>query len=73
MTEQEAIELTALQQKLAVKEAECKELHQQLHQVRGHAQLLQNKLALSELVLGELRRPKHSLTDKTENPASPDA
>ena len=25
------------------------------------------------LLLGELRQPKHSLTDKTENPANPDA
>jgi predicted nuclease with TOPRIM domain len=73
MTE-EIIEYTALQQKLAAKEAECRELRKELHELRSHAQILQNKLALAELVLGELRRPKqHSLTDKTENPASPDA
>jgi|GEM_PF-3365119 hypothetical protein len=55
MTEQEAIEFTALQQKLAVKEAECKELHRQLHEIRGHAQILQNKLALAEIVNESLR------------------
>jgi len=55
MTEQEAIEFTALQQKLAAKEAECKELHRQLHEVRGHVQILQNKLAVAEIVGESLR------------------
>ena len=55
MSEEEATEFTALRQKLATKEAECKELHKQLHEVRGHAQLLQNKLSLSELICQELQ------------------
>ena len=55
MTEQEATEFTALRQKLASKEAECKELHQQLHEIRGHAQILQNKLSVAELVCQNLQ------------------
>jgi predicted nuclease with TOPRIM domain len=73
MTEQEAIESAAIHDRLAAKEAECRELRKELHELRSEAQILQNKLALAELVLGELRQPKHSLTDKTENSASPDA
>ena len=55
MSEQEAVEFTALQQKLATKESECRELHKQLHELRGHAQLLQNKLSLSELICQDLQ------------------
>jgi hypothetical protein len=73
MTKQEAIDLAALHDRLAAKEAECRELRKELHELRSQAQILQNKLSLSELLLGELREPKHSLTDKTENPASSDA
>ena len=55
MSEQEPIELTALQQKLAAKEAECKELHEQLHALRGHAQILQNKLSVAEIMCENLQ------------------
>ena len=40
--------------RLAAKEAECRELHKELHDLRSHAQILQNKLALAELVLGRV-------------------
>jgi hypothetical protein len=60
MTEQEAIDLAALHDRLAAKEAECRELRKELHELRSHAQILQNKLALAELVLGELRRPNNT-------------
>jgi hypothetical protein len=53
MTE-EIAELAALRQKLAAKEAECKELHKQLHELRGHAQILQNK-TVSEILCESLR------------------
>ena len=55
MTDHEAAEFSVLQQKLALREAECKELHKQLHEVRGHAQLLQNKLSLSEPICQNLQ------------------
>jgi hypothetical protein len=55
MTEQEIIEYSALQQKLAVKEAECKELHKQLQELRDHAQILQNKLSVAEILCESLR------------------
>ena len=55
MGEQEAVEFTALLQKLATKESECRELHKQLHELRGYAQLLQNKLSLSELICQDLQ------------------
>jgi hypothetical protein len=58
MTDQEAIESAALQDQLAAKEAECRELRKELHELRSHAQILQNKLSMAELVLGE--RPKHT-------------
>ena len=60
MTKEEAIEFAALQDRLAAKEAECRQVHKQLHDVRTHAQTLQNKLAAAELMLGELRQPKLS-------------
>jgi chromosome segregation ATPase len=71
MTAQEAIEFAALHDQLAAKEAECKELRKELHELRSHAQILQNKLATAELVLGE--RPKQLSPPTTKNPASPDA
>jgi hypothetical protein len=55
IAEQEAIEFTALQQKLAAKEAECKELHKQLHELRGSAQILQNRLSVAEMVCDNRR------------------
>ena len=59
----------------AAKEAECRTLRKELHDLRTDAQLLQNKLSLAEITLGELRQPKHSSTDKVKNPplAKPDA
>jgi hypothetical protein len=69
MTEQEAIEFTTLQQKLAAREAECKELHRQLHEVRGHAQILQNKLAVAEIV-GESLRAELSLASQQKEASS---
>jgi hypothetical protein len=66
MTAQEAIEFAALHDQLAAKEAECKELRKELHELRSHAQILQNKLATAELVLGE--RPKQlSPTDNQKS------
>jgi hypothetical protein len=73
MTEQETIDFAQLQDRLAAKEAECRWLRKELHDVRTHAQTLQNKLSLAELVLGELRYSKSSLTDKPKIQASPDA
>ena len=55
MTEQETIDFTALQQKLAAKEAECRELHKQLHELRGHAQILQNNLSVAEILCENLQ------------------
>ena len=55
MTKQETIDFTALQQKLAAKEAECRELHKQLHELRGHAQILQNKFSVAEILCENLR------------------
>jgi hypothetical protein len=54
MTPQEAIDLAELQDRLAVKEAECRQLRQELHEVRTHAQILQNKLTVIELKYEEL-------------------
>jgi hypothetical protein len=68
MTAQEAIEFAALHDQLAAKEAECRELRKELHELRSHAQILQNKLATAELILG----PKQH-SDKTKKPANPDA
>ena len=68
MTEQETIELTALQDQLAAKEAECRELRKELHDLRSHAQVLQNKLALAELVLGD--RPETTLPDRQNRKSS---
>ena len=75
MTERETMEFTidftALQQKLAAKEAECKELCHQLHELRGRAQFLQSKLAVAELVLEEERRQRlPSLTSDQIKPSS---
>ena len=71
MTEQEAIDFAVLQDQLAANEAECRELRKELHELRSQAQILQNRLALAELLLGELKQPKHSLTDQPENPSQP--
>ena len=60
MTKEEAIDFAAIQDRLAAKEAECRQLHKDLHDVRTHAQVLQNKLATAEIILGELRQPKLS-------------
>jgi len=57
---EEAIDLAALHDRLTDKEAECKELRKELHELRGQAQILRNRLALAELLLIELRQPKHS-------------
>jgi hypothetical protein len=46
MTKEEAIDFASLQDWLAAKEAECRELRKELHELRSHAQTLQNKLAL---------------------------
>jgi cell division protein FtsB len=54
MTTQEAIDFAALRQQLAAREAECKELRKELHELRGHAQILQNKLAVAELKYEDL-------------------
>jgi hypothetical protein len=68
MTEEETIELAALQNQLAAKEAECRELRKELHELRSHAQILQNKLALGELVLGE--RPETTLPHRQNRKSS---
>jgi hypothetical protein len=54
MTKQGAIDLAMLQDWLAAKEAECRELRKELHDIRSLAQILQNKLAVTELVLAKL-------------------
>jgi hypothetical protein len=54
MTEQEAINLATLHEQLAAKEAECKDLRKVLHELRGHAQILQNKLAVAEFKYEDL-------------------
>jgi hypothetical protein len=53
MTQEEAIDFASVQDHLAAKEAECRELRKELQELRSHAQMLQNKLALGELVLGK--------------------
>jgi hypothetical protein len=75
MTEQEAVDFAALHDRLAAKAAECRELRKELHELRSHAQILQNKLALAELVLGELRHPKQtpSPTKAKTHPSHPEA
>jgi chromosome segregation ATPase len=55
MIDQEDPNLIALQEKLAAKESECRELQKQLHELRGQAQILQNKLAIAEMVYENLR------------------
>ena len=59
MTNQKDIDFAVLQDRLAAKEAECRELRQQLHDIRSHAQILQNKLSVMELkyedLLGKVR------------------
>jgi predicted nucleic acid-binding Zn-ribbon protein len=69
MTEQETIDFAELQDRLAAKEAECRRLRKELHDVRTHAQTLQNKLSLAELVLSDLRHSKSPTTDKPKNPS----
>ena len=49
MTNQEAIDIAELQDCLAVKEAECRQLRKELHDIRTYAQVLQNKLTVIEL------------------------
>ena len=56
MTKQEAIDFAALQNRLAGKEAECRELRKELHDMRSHAQVLQNKLSVAELKYEDLLR-----------------
>ena len=55
MIDQEDPNLIALQEKLAAKESQCRELQKQLHELRGQAQILQNKLAIAEMVYENLR------------------
>jgi len=51
MTKQETLDFSILQEQLAPKEAECKDLHKRLHDLRTQAQIMQNKLsAVSEIV-----------------------
>ena len=54
MTEQEAINFATLHEQLAAKEAECKDLRKELHELRGQAQILQNKLAVAEFKYEDL-------------------
>lgn len=60
MTDLEAIEFAALHDRLAAKEAECRELRQELHELRGQAQILQNKLAMAELVCEQMDNPSQA-------------
>ena len=46
--------------RLAAKEAECRELRKELHELRGQAQILQNQLSIAELLLSQLRQSKNS-------------
>jgi len=57
MTKEEAIEFAALHDQMAAKEAECRDLRKELHELRSHAQILQNKLSMAELVLGKSSQP----------------
>jgi len=55
MTEQETLDFSIVQEQLTAKEAECKDLHKQLHDLRTRAQIMQNKLsAVSEIVCENL-------------------
>ena len=54
MTKEEAINFAALQDRLAAKEAECRELRKELHDMRSHAQILQNKRSVMELKYEDL-------------------
>ena len=54
MTKKEAIDFAALQDRLAAKEAECRQLLIELHYARTQAQLLQNKLTVMELKYEDL-------------------
>jgi cell division protein FtsB len=58
MTKQEAIDFAALNDRLAAREAECRELRREVHELRGRAQILQNKLTRAEIVLGDRRSSK---------------
>ena len=51
---QETLE-SGLKEQLAAKETECRELHQELHRLRSEAQILQNKLSISELRCANLQ------------------
>ncbi len=55
MTKQEAIDFAALQDQLAAKESECRQLRKELHDVRSCAQVLQNKLAVVQLQYEDLQ------------------
>ena len=54
MTKQEAIDFAALQDQLSAKEAECRQLRKELHDIRSYAQVLQNKLAVVQLQYEDL-------------------
>jgi len=60
MTEQETMGffflLSFLQQKLEAKEKECEKLYNELHELRAHAQTLQSRLSVADIVLDEVRR-----------------
>ena len=49
MTKQEAIDFAALHDQLSAKEAECRQLRKELHDIRSYAQVLHNKLAVVQL------------------------
>ncbi len=55
MTNREDINVAELQDRLAAKEAECRELRKELHEIRGYAQMLQNKLSVAELKYEDLQ------------------
>jgi hypothetical protein len=73
MTKEEAIAFAALQDRLAIKEAECRQLRKELHDVRTHAQILQNKLAAAEITLDELRQPKYTSTGQEQESTPPES
>jgi len=73
MTDQEITDFSILQEQLAAKEAQCKDLHKQLHDLRTRAQILQNKLsAVSEIVREDLQDDLCNAQESSPMQANPD-
>jgi predicted nuclease with TOPRIM domain len=73
MTNREDINVAELQDRLAAKEAECRELRKELHEIRGYAQMLQNKLSVAELKYEDLQALVKGTGPPTSIPSTPDA